>query len=301
MAERHPDRNTLERFARGEALASEERWIESHLRASCAVCQQEVDDLLQPAFDGVLLPGIEVPVEAGVPAVDEEELWYRISSDLGRRIAEAARERSAAPALLAELLAAPAAERNPLVRAGRRYQTFAVCELLLERSFEAGEDPARAIELAELGLEAANCLDPGRYGPSVVQDLRARAWAYLGNSRRIAFDLSGAEEALDRAERLAETGSGDPLEEARILDFRASLLSDQGRFERATELLDVVTGIYAELREPHRQGRALIGKGVILGRAGWPEEALRLLREGLALLDRSESRASSWRGTSPGS
>ena len=42
----------------------------------------------------------------------------------------------------------------------------------------------------------------------------------------------------------------DPLEEARILDFRASLLGDQGRFEQAAELLDVVIDIYDDLREP---------------------------------------------------
>ena len=119
----------------------------------------------------------------------------------------------------------------------------------------------------------------------MVQDLQARAWAYLGNARRIAFDLAGAEEALARAERLAESGSADPLEEARILDLRASLLSDQGHFEQAAELLDVVVDIYDDLREPHRKGRAMISKGVFLGYAGWPEEAIRQIRKGLGLAD----------------
>jgi tetratricopeptide (TPR) repeat protein len=119
----------------------------------------------------------------------------------------------------------------------------------------------------------------------VVQDLQARAWAYLGNARRIAFDLAGAEEALARAERLADGGSADPLEEARILDLRASLLSDQGKFEQAAELLEVVIDIYDDLREPHRKGRAMISKGLFLGYAGWPEEAIREIRQGLGLID----------------
>jgi tetratricopeptide (TPR) repeat protein len=282
MLEKHPDRNALDRFSRGEAPVSEELWIETHLRTGCTTCQEEVDELLRPALDAALLTGIEIPVQE----TDDEAVWNRLSAELARRVAEVARERSAAPSLLDELLAVPAAERSRLVCSRRRFQTFALCELLLERSGEEGfEDPARALELAGLGLEAAGRLDPGSYGPSVVQDLRARAWAYLGNARRLVCDLAGAEEALTRAERLAEIGSGDPLEEARILDFRASLLSDQGRFEQASELLDVVADIYADLREPHRRGRTLISKGVILGHAGWPEEALRLLREGLSLLD----------------
>ncbi|RPH56928.1 hypothetical protein EHM82_02400 [bacterium] len=281
MLEEHPDRNALERFSRGAATIAEERWIEDHLRAGCAVCQEEVDDLLRPALEAALLPGIEIPAEM----LDDEGMWRRISADFGRRVDEVARERKAAPALVAELTARPAPELARLARR-RRFQTFAVCELLLEKSFEEGfRHPAAAIELAGLGLELAGRLDSGHYGASVVQDLRARAWAYLGNARRIAFDLAGAEEALARAKRLAESGSGDPLEEARILDFRASLLSDQGRFEAAAELLDVVIDIYTELREAHRRGRALISKGVIIGHAGWPEEALRLLREGLSFLD----------------
>jgi tetratricopeptide (TPR) repeat protein len=141
------------------------------------------------------------------------------------------------------------------------------------------------VELAELGLLLARHLDAEYYGHSVVQDVQARAWAYLGNARRIAFDLAGAEEALTQAERLAEGGSADPLEEARILDFRASLLSDQGRFEQAADLLDVVIDIYQDLHEPHRQGRAMISQGVFLGYAGWSEEAIRQIRKGLALVE----------------
>ena len=46
MNPRHPDRTALERFSRGHASTTEERWIEDHLRSGCAVCQKEVDALL---------------------------------------------------------------------------------------------------------------------------------------------------------------------------------------------------------------------------------------------------------------
>ena len=294
MDAQHPDRNALERFSRGETAAIEERWIENHLRSGCARCQREVDALLPSLFQTV--PALVGPAPAHVPArpldpLDppanpEDAAWDRLFSALEQRLVQATAEQDEAPALLAGLLDRPAGERSVLLRLDRRLQTLAVCEQLIERSFEEGfRDAGGATELAQLGLQLAGLLDGERYGRSVVQDLQARAWAYLGNARRIAFDLTGAEEALARAERLAEGGSADPLEEARILDLRASLLSDQGRFEQAAELLDVVIDIYDDLRELHRKGRAMISKGVFLGYSGWPEEAIRQIRKGLGLVD----------------
>ncbi len=281
MIAQHPDRNALERFSRGETAGAEERWIEAHLRTGCARCQREVDELL------ARLLASPPPEPAAAPeAAAENEAWDRLFSSLEARLAVATAERGQAPALVAELLGRSAEERAVVLRLDRRLQTLAVCELLIERCFEEGfRDSARSLELADLGLLLAGLLDGERYGRSVVQDLQARAWAYLGNARRIAFDLAGAEEALARAERLADGGSADPLEEARILDLRASLLSDQGKFEQAAELLEVVIDIYDDLREPHRKGRAMISKGLFLGYSGWPEEAIREIRKGLGLID----------------
>jgi tetratricopeptide (TPR) repeat protein len=296
MNARHPDRNALERFSRGQASAAEERWIEDHLRSGCAVCQPEIDALLlltlTPAPFGELRPeDLAFDPEPGPePGPEETTLeglgWDRLFATIEQRLALVSVERRDAAPLVAELLSYPPGERQVLARNSGRFQTLAVCELLIDMSFEEGfRDAPRSIELAELGLLMAGLLDEERYGFSVVRDLEARAWAFLGNARRIAFDLPGAEEALVNAERVAEEGSADPLEEARILDLRASLLSDQGRFEQAAELLDAVIDIYDDLHEPHRKGRAMVSKGVVLGYAGWPEEAIRQIRRGLGLLD----------------
>jgi tetratricopeptide (TPR) repeat protein len=275
MNARHPDRNAFERFSRGGASAAEERWIEDHLRSGCAVCQGEVDEILLRSF---------APLSE--ETAGQDAAWDRLFAGLGARLARAAAERHEAPALLDELLGRPWEEWPVLFRLDRRLQTVAVCELLIEQSFEEGfRDAARAIELADRGLLLAGLLEGESYGRAVVQDLQARAWAYLGNARRIALDLAGAAEAFARAERLAEGGSADPLEEARILDLRASLLSDQGCFEQAAELLDVVIDIYDDVHEPHHKGRAMISQGRCLGYAGWPEEAIRQIRKGLGLVD----------------
>ncbi|HEV2851881.1 MAG TPA: hypothetical protein VHC97_03665 [Thermoanaerobaculia bacterium] len=287
MNVRHPDRNALERFSRGQASAAEESWIEDHLRSGCGLCQKEVDLLLvltlgPPPFGEPGPRDLEPDLSDG----EEEAAWSRLFASLEQRLALVLAERRDAPALVAELLSHPPRERQILAHNSGRFQTLAVCELLIDKSFEEGfRDTARSIELAEMGLVLAGLLDGERYGFSVARDLEARAWAFLGNARRIAFDLAGAEEALANAERMAENGSADPLEEARILDLRASLLSDQGRFEQAAELLDAVIDIYDDLHEPHLKGRAMISKGVFLGYAGWPEEAIRQIRRGLGLLD----------------
>ncbi len=283
MDTRHPDRNALERFSHGDTSADEESWIEDHLRSGCEICQREVDDLLRQTM-GILL---EEPARRDPDGFEGGYLsWDGLFAQLEQRLAQVTAERGEAPALLAELLSRSPAERGRLLRDHRGFRTLAVCELLIDTGFEEGfRDPARAIALAELGILLATLLDGEHYGYSVVQDLQARAWAYLGNARRIALDLAGAEEALEQAERLAEGGSADPLEEARILDLRASLLADQGRYEQAADLLDVVIDIYDDLREPHRKGRAMISKGTFLGNGGWPEEAIVQIRKGLALVD----------------
>lgn len=209
--------------------------------------------------------------------------WDRMFTKLERRLTLAQGEMAEAPRLVATILGAPEAARDELIRTSAPLRTPAVCNLLLERSFAQGfGDPARAIELADLAVWIAEALDEAAYGVSVAQDLRARSWAYLGNARRLSSDFLGAEQALTVAEAHLERGSADPLAEARVLDFKASLLSDRGWFEEAADLLDVVIDIYEEIRDSHRQGRALIGKGLFLGYAGRPEEAVASISAGLA-------------------
>jgi tetratricopeptide (TPR) repeat protein len=221
----------------------------------------------------------------------EEEVWSRLLVKLERRKELIAQERAAAPGLVGELLAAsPSGERETLLRSGR-FQTIAVCELLIERSFAEGfQDPGRACELAVLAVQVADRLDVLLYGRSVVQDFRARAWVYLGNARRLGSNFKGAEEAVSLAEYFSEEGSADPLAEARILDLKAALLGDQGRLEEAAGLLDAAIDIYDDIRDTHRQGRALISKGLFLTHAG--QQGLGWISRGLELIRGEQGRPS---------
>lgn len=271
-------------------------------------CGPGAEDACGSAPGSARLPGAAArlplagrPVEGGIPDragaartprdgpedLDaDSEAWDRIFAQLEQRLALFASERATAPRLLDDLLQRPAAERNALVHAGRRFQSLALCDLLLDLSFDAGcRDSSEAIALAKLGILVADHLDTRHYGSAVVHDLKARAWAYLGNARRLASDFAGAEQALSFADSLAEDGSADPLEEARLLDLKALLLSDQGWFEEAAELLDTVVEIYEDVKDLHGKGRALISKGVYLGCSGRPQLAVELIPQGLALLD----------------
>lgn len=166
------------------------------------------------------------------------------------------RERAEAPSLCAQLLALPPGEQIGELRREPRLHTWGVCEVLLEKSLVAAEgDAAESGRLADLVLTASSLLDEALHVAPVVQDLEARAWACLGESRLRAGDLAAAEAALrEGAARLAH-GTGDLLVEARLLEFEASVRRLQGRTSEAAALLKQAESRYREANEHHLAAR----------------------------------------------
>jgi hypothetical protein len=176
-------------------------------------------------------------------------------------------ELTAAPGLVGELLSLPAERREEELRQGARFHTWGVCELLLTRS--AGEtDPAESGHLARLTLAGADQLDAARHPPSVVEDLKARAWAAVGDARRNQQDLVQAEEALRAAAACLARGTGDLLVEARLLVFEASLRRQQGRTGEAAALLKMAAARYRETGEEQLLERTLAERSSILRQEG---------------------------------
>ena len=193
-----------------------------------------------------------------------------------------------AAALLGELLAESEPDRRNLIEIQPRFQALQLCELLLARSRDAWfTDAATAVEMAELAVAVSGRLDT-EYGESLIEDVRARAWACLGNALRISSDLRRAEEALGTAEEHNREAGEDAYTSAEILSFKASLRNSQGRFEEAAALLDDVIRVYREARDRHREGRALIKKGAARSYSGRHSEAIRLVRRGLSKIDAFE-------------
>jgi tetratricopeptide (TPR) repeat protein len=196
------------------------------------------------------------------------------------------RERAAAPGLYAELAQHPADRRILLVRNCSRFHTWGFCETLLSRSQERNfEDPALGESLALLAVEVLDHLDPSLYGTGPLDDLRARAWAYVANSRRVQTDLAGAEEAFTFAFSFLRLGTGEPMERALLLDLKASLLTKQRRFSQALSHLRRSVAIFLELGETHRAGRALVKMSTAHTFVGEPEKAISLLQRALKLIN----------------
>jgi len=274
----HPDRELLRRLLQGTASADEARTVVRHLLQGCPSCAREIETARQPPSS----------------PRSYDEAFERVQKRLtGGALEPLRREPLSSRALYAELLAHEAVEGLVQVHSTRRYASLALCELLLRTSRELGlDDPGRARKAAELAVRVAEQLDLELYGAPVVQDLRAMAWAYLAETRRVGAEVQLAESSLEKAERLLEEGTGDPLARAELLTLKASLSGYCGRFEEAVRFLNRAASIYRRLDDRHLFGRTLLKKGTLLGnsgqasgQAGQHAAALRLIRRSIDLID----------------
>jgi len=259
--------------------------VVEHL-ANCARCRQRLaailghhpEPLIEKLAEVIPWPGW---VETGYGhAISAAETRFQ------SHMRVLAAERAEAPSRLAELLEHPPERREMLMRNHPRFQTWGLFERLIEdvqeQSFTA---PQAAEDLARLALSLADVLDPSYYGAERIDDLRARAWGYVGNARRIRFELRGAEEAFEKAQVHLRLGTRDSLERGLLLDLRASLLRDQRRFAAAERLLLRALQIYQGVGETHRAGRTLISLSAVYEQAGMSEKALKPLLKALELID----------------
>jgi tetratricopeptide (TPR) repeat protein len=283
MSARHLNLVTLERFA--ESDLDSEGMIEAgrHL-STCGPCRAR----LRGEVNGGAAV-LERLARKGWPeeeSADYDQIFDRLQGKALERIEEVEEERELAPRLATELSLWPFPEQRRRVREDARFHSAALIDLLLERCFVLNrEEPGQAEETARLALDIADRIGPEDGSHILANDLRARAWAYIGNTRRILADFRAAETAMTKAEALLEEGSGDPLERARVLDLKASLLRSQRRFDLALATIDQVISIYRRIHEDHRQGRALISKAMILGDAGEQEESVRLVSRAMVFID----------------
>ncbi len=90
--------------------------------------------------------------------------------------------------------------RRLLIEEGEEYRSWALCELLCDKSLEEIAD--RALELAELAVFIAERIPGENTWRSRVQGY---AWAHVGDSRRRRGDPLGAQEAFSRFRQLWRT------------------------------------------------------------------------------------------------
>jgi transcriptional regulator with XRE-family HTH domain len=123
-------------------------------------------------------------------------------------------------------------ERLAVVEEAEEYQTWGLCELLCEDSWEAVEvGESSALELAELALHVAERVSGDDDWRACVQ---AFAWAHLGHARRSHGDLAGAEEAFGRFRELWRKGASVRLMllgSDRVTDLEALVSGETGSLQ----------------------------------------------------------------------
>jgi tetratricopeptide (TPR) repeat protein len=199
------------------------------------------------------------------------------------------KERTEARSLVSELLRHPYERRSVLIQ-NSRFQTWGVLEHVLATSHEAMllGNPQSGEELARFALDLSEHIDASRYGEEAIQDLRARAWAYIGNAHRLRFEFREAHEAFNRALGHLRQGTREPWERAVWLDLKASLLRAQRRLDEAMRLLNRALILFLAVGDRHRAGRTLISMDNVLQRAGQPEKGIPLLYQALELIDSAQ-------------
>ena len=258
---RHPTDLHLEAFLLEQG--DEGRAVLFHL-CECERCRQRLKS--GPPLRPAGLPGLDpIPPTPPLPR-DRVTLGFAAALMV---------ERSEAPELFVELLRQPAGTRAALVASDSRFRTWGVLELLIERSLAtATRDAEEAEALAGLALHLADQLDAGFYGLESLKDLRARAWGYLANARRVRSDLHGAEQAFASAYDHLRCGTRDPFEEAVLSDLEGSLRRAQRRFSNAFALFQRAEELFRTAGDLHRAGRSLVKLSTVHYFAGEIDEAI---------------------------
>ncbi|HET9226532.1 MAG TPA: tetratricopeptide repeat protein [Thermoanaerobaculia bacterium] len=285
MTEWHPDRRMLERFLEDQLPEEQCRTLQRHI-FTCAGCEQRLIEIL-PALPG----GGDTQVTTAASEYRDlvRQVLMEARQEGEQRRVWLAAERREAGRLWREVRNLDLAGRRELVWEHSRFQSWGFFELLLDKArWTVLEEPRNAEELLRLALDVAENLDSATYGPGSVDSAKARAWSALGNALRVLADFRPAEHAFRQAEIHLGNGWLDPLDEALLLEYKASLRRAQRRFDEALEMLDSAIALYREVNEPQGQGRAMMGKGLVLRYNNDPEAASACFRESLFLLDGGE-------------
>lgn len=295
MPKTHPVEKVLSRFSQGKLPRRQNVKIAWHLY-HCAPCREQVaqlapesEELLADLFAGFDLSDASAPPSPPASGSRRQEYDRAFSQSWGALEIHGddhQRERERAPVLFEELMRHPVSRRRPMVERTFRFQSYAFGEHLLARAHqEVYSNPFHAEDLTFLALQVAEALEGRHHGGALLQDLRARAWGYIGNARRVYGDFPAAEQAFQNAAEHHQLGTGDPLIEARLLTLRGSLRRHQERFTEAAKLLIQARTIYERAGESHWRGRTLLCHAFALVEAGDAQEAAALLEKAFAEVD----------------
>lgn len=281
MTEWHIPEELLERFLRLEASRQESKQIVRHLLSGCPEC-------LGLAHRAASETGLFTPLRVG-----QRTGWEQAYAEIFTRALAFATEEEQKLALEKLRGWAQWAQLEPLapqirfvnVESDSCFHTFGLYERILEAArWYSRIEPAEAVDIVRLAILIAERLRPTNIGEQRVADLKAAAWAALGNAQRIAEEFEGARRAFNEAWRILESGTGDPEVEAKLISFEASYMKDIGEFETAEASLEEALQIYQKIHDGHGQGRILFQMGDVIGYVN-PERGVTQIQKALLFID----------------
>jgi tetratricopeptide (TPR) repeat protein len=272
MADGHVESELLGRFLCAEATREEARRVVRHLLSGCPQCLESARKASSEA-GAAREPGVY------------DEVFQRALAFATTQEQRLAVERLRGWGQWAALEPLNPQVRFAAVESDARYQNWGLYVRLLEASrLYMRSEPAEAVDIVRLAIVVAEHLDPEVVGEKRVADLRAAAWASLGNVKRLASDFEGSRRAFNEAWRISEEGTGEPVEAAYILSLEAVYMRDMGEFETAEAALEEALELYGRVGDRHQQGRTLLKMGDAIGYV-LPDRALLHIQRGLTLID----------------
>jgi tetratricopeptide (TPR) repeat protein len=278
---RHLSAELFRRFLEQRASRSERRAVVRHLLTQCPECLALAARITAEGGYWFGKAGAEALVERDYAAAFRAACKF--ATQAARRVAF---ERLRGWAHWSALDPLPPNERLPTVVMRKDWHHWGLFRALLDAArWYSSRDPQEAADIVRLALDVVDLLDPqAAGGNAAAKDMRAKAWAILGNCRRLAADLDGAREAIAEAWRLNEEGAGDPLDKAQIWSCDASYARAIGELETAETILEKALSLYLAAGDAHLQGRTLIQMGKTIGYVD-PDRGIAHLEHGLQLIN----------------
>lgn len=154
----------------------------------------------------------------------------------------------------------------------------------------APDDPFLGEETALVAYAMAGKLSRDVCSETQRSDLQSTALKVVANCRRLTADWRGSAEALKKARRHLESGTGEPELEAALLSIESSLAADTGHLEFAEASLARAAAIYRHAGNPAALASAAVQEAGLLLAACRYEQAIARAEEALRLLTPKDTR-----------
>ena len=289
MLEGHPTSNDFDLFLRGTSnsgSAARNARVLRHLLAGCTACRQHLKEIgwERSRLESLVhTPSVE-PVDRLHKSgnYNYEAAFAKVDRAVSALLAKEQPAVRTTEDLLTELLSCPEKASHE-----SRFAIPQVAKALIDRSHAVRyQNPEEMLHLASTARTVAEkCPSSGPDSELQLADLRARAWAQLGNAFRVSGRPRESEEAFTTAQGYRREGTGDPALKAWLLEKIIPLYIFKGRFDEAIELSEEAGRIYRELSEAHLLASTMVQKAIACLYKGDTESAIPTLNQAIPLID----------------